>query len=346
MRNTKIASVVVTYNRKRLLLDCLHALTGQSYPLDAIFIVDNGSTDDTPTFLKQHDVLAATPDGLTDTWIHHCSIDTGTTGKGKVDIYYVRLSTNRGGSFGFYEGLHRARELNFDWIWIMDDDSRPHEDSLSKMAAYFDRPNIAAIVGAVRYPDGPIDLKHRGMIRYKHIFPRLQSPLPERKYHAEETIPIEAASFVGLLVNRQSIDLAGYPDPKFFLGHDDIEYCMRLAVCGKILLVPDSVIYHAEEVKKNYKRVIFFGKRFYRPPYEKLWLKYYSFRNLIWLGKRYIKPRLRFHIEALFYYLIHVFLILLFDDRKMRRIRFYTSSFQDGLNGIFDNEKPEKILYG
>ena len=44
----KIAAVVVTYNRKELLFQCLDALLKQTYPLDAIYIIDNASTDGTP----------------------------------------------------------------------------------------------------------------------------------------------------------------------------------------------------------------------------------------------------------------------------------------------------------
>ena len=42
-----IAAVVVTYNRKDLLGQCLDSLRGQSRPLDAIYILDNHSTDGT-----------------------------------------------------------------------------------------------------------------------------------------------------------------------------------------------------------------------------------------------------------------------------------------------------------
>src|SRR5512138_1855971 len=41
----KIAAVVVTYNRRDLLGQCLDSLLGQSRPLDALYIIDNHSTD-------------------------------------------------------------------------------------------------------------------------------------------------------------------------------------------------------------------------------------------------------------------------------------------------------------
>ena len=46
MTNT-VCSVVVTYNRKNLLVKCIDALINQELKPDAIYIVDNNSTDQT-----------------------------------------------------------------------------------------------------------------------------------------------------------------------------------------------------------------------------------------------------------------------------------------------------------
>lgn len=46
-----VCAVVVTYNRKGLLIECLEALRRQTRPLQAIYLIDNASTDGTPEFL-------------------------------------------------------------------------------------------------------------------------------------------------------------------------------------------------------------------------------------------------------------------------------------------------------
>ncbi|MBK6634329.1 MAG: glycosyltransferase [Chitinophagaceae bacterium] len=53
----KVIAVVVTYNREALLSECITALRNQSRPLDAILIVNNGSTDGTETWLNQQNDL-------------------------------------------------------------------------------------------------------------------------------------------------------------------------------------------------------------------------------------------------------------------------------------------------
>ena len=43
----RVAAVVVTYNRRDLLLESLAAVHGQLRPPDTVIVVDNASADDT-----------------------------------------------------------------------------------------------------------------------------------------------------------------------------------------------------------------------------------------------------------------------------------------------------------
>jgi GT2 family glycosyltransferase len=101
----KIAAVVVTYNRKELLKECLQALLNQTRVLDEIIVIDNASTDGTEQM-----VLSEFP-----------------------QVTYVRLPENIGGAGGFHEGMKLAYEKGHDWIWVMDDDAKAKEDSLEKL---------------------------------------------------------------------------------------------------------------------------------------------------------------------------------------------------------------------
>ncbi|MBN2323423.1 MAG: glycosyltransferase [Spirochaetes bacterium] len=344
MKTTRIAAVVVTYNRRALLLQCLRALVAQSYPPDGIYIIDNGSSDDTVLHLIRHGFISTGPGKSQALFRSHTRIGAGTTKLQEIDLYYIRFPENRGATCGFSEGMKYACASVYDWIWLMDDDSYPDKDALRMLAPFLSRPDTAAFASAVKGPDGALSLVHRGMLHYKHIFPRIQTPLEEHRYQ-HGPVSIDSASFVGLLVRVESIQEAGYPKNDFFLTNDDIEYCIRLSKAGKILLVPASIMYHEEAIKKNCKSVCIFGKIVCLPPYDELWLKYYGFRNLAWIGKRYIRSRFALYMELFFYWLVQIILILLYDKKKLKRFRFYTNALRDGLKGVFDNEKPKRILY-
>jgi len=54
----RIAAVVVTYNRKQLLGECVDSLLRQTHPLDALYIIDNCSTDGTCEFLTEKGLIS------------------------------------------------------------------------------------------------------------------------------------------------------------------------------------------------------------------------------------------------------------------------------------------------
>ena len=81
MDKKSICAVVVTYNRKELLLRCLQALEQQSYSLEHIVIVDNASTDGTVDFLEQQGYLE------------------------NPKVTLLSLLENQGGAGGFHAGI-------------------------------------------------------------------------------------------------------------------------------------------------------------------------------------------------------------------------------------------------
>jgi len=48
-----ICAVIVTYNRKELLRECLKAVLAQTRPPEHVLVVDNASTDGTPEMLQE-----------------------------------------------------------------------------------------------------------------------------------------------------------------------------------------------------------------------------------------------------------------------------------------------------
>ncbi len=316
----KIAAVVVTYNRKELLKECVDALLNQTYPLDSIILIDNASTDGTFEFLNRY----------------------GYINNSKID--YIRLSENTGGAGGFYEGVKRGYEKGYDWLWLMDDDAEPKSDALEKLSKYFNYQNISALASSVILKNNEISYSHRGYFNFRYIFTFIK--VADKKLYNNSYIKIDFSSFVGILINRKTIQKIGCPKKEFFIHHDDVEYCIRLRKIGKILLIPNSLIVHKEELTKNRIKKIFLGRKSMRMPYDQFWILYYGKRNLIWLGKKYSKNKVIFYLGLLKDFIKSMVGILVYDDYKFKRIRFIFNSYTDGLKNNFDNEKPKIILYG
>ncbi|HWA96983.1 MAG TPA: glycosyltransferase, partial [Pirellulales bacterium] len=215
-----VAAVVVTFNRKALLKQCLEALLAQTQALEAIFIIDNASTDGTEAMLRG--------EGLLD----------------RPELRYVRLPVNSGGAGGFCEGVKVATAQGFDWIWLMDDDAFAAANALEILASHLDDPSIVAVAPAV-YTQGAIVEWHREMLSGCPGFFKLTVPVPSERYR-EPAVEIDIASFVGVLVRSSAVRQIGYPAADFFIHCDDREYSLRLRNQGRILLVPASVMTHEE----------------------------------------------------------------------------------------------------
>lgn len=99
----KVIALVVSYNRQALLSECIAALRNQTRKPDAILVVNNGSTDNTASWLQS-----------------------------QPDILHIQQS-NAGSGGGFNTGINWAYKNGFSWIWCMDDDGYPKEDALEQL---------------------------------------------------------------------------------------------------------------------------------------------------------------------------------------------------------------------
>ncbi|MDD2748535.1 glycosyltransferase family 2 protein [Acidithiobacillus sp.] len=315
--NETVAAVVVTYNRKQLLTECLDALLAQTRSVDKIILIDNASTDGTPELLREH--------GYLDNPV----------------IDYVRLPENTGGAGGFHEGVKRGYEAGYDWIWLMDDDAEPVLDALEKMSPGFSIDGVLAVANLPTAEDGTVQFNHRGWTDMCRSDGEVIKHISENQL-TKDIIYIEQASFVGLAVSKAVVDKIGYPKREFFIHHDDFYYCYMISKIGKIILMKNSLIKHKDAAKKDTKKSTFFWRSSPRMPLEKLWLSYFGLRNLVWMRKQHCS-----NFTLLIYifknYLRRCLGVILYDDHKIIRINFYLNAILDGWLGHFDNNKPKNI---
>lgn len=332
----RVCAVVVTYNRRELLMECLEALKNQTRPLDCIYIVDNNSQDGTGRFLYEKGYLDKVPPETGE------MVGEVTHYHQKIGINYTRLPENLGGAGGYYEGLKKAHQSSCQWMWLMDDDAFPDRKALEELSKYFHRDDRVALASVVQDVDHHILEDTRGYFDFNHIFPDIPKPLTPRDYQESEFVEIDFASFVGILLNKKAIDSAGFPKKEFFMIHDDVEYCIRIRRACRILLVTSSIIYHPL-LTRGGSTINFLGRSIEKIPSDEFWMEYYATRNFIWIGKTYHTSK-KFYGELLVNYLKTLFLILFFYDYKYKKAMVITHAYLDGLNGNFDNDKAKRYI--
>jgi len=207
MGGERICAVVVTYNRKAMLRECLQGLLSQTRPVDDVVVVNNASSDGTLEMLHQE--FSA--------------------------VQVLTLSENLGASIGFHEGVRWAYEQGVDWIWIMDDDAHPESNCLESLLDVATSSSHAVLVPWQRNDDGQLYGVGFWDDRYIRVRPETVSG-PTR---------IDVFAFVGPLFSANVIGRIGLPRRDFFIWFTDVEYALRVRKFGfTACLVPDAVIAH------------------------------------------------------------------------------------------------------
>jgi rhamnopyranosyl-N-acetylglucosaminyl-diphospho-decaprenol beta-1,3/1,4-galactofuranosyltransferase len=202
-----VAAVVVTYNRKDYLAGLLPTLLDQTRPLDAVYVVDNASTDGTAELLA---------DGYRDHPV----------------VRHLRLETNTGGSGGFYAGVRQAYRDGHDWFWLMDDDVTALPDGLEGLLRYAHE--AGCIHGRrIDFHGGPFFWQPR-MNEFLGIpLPYLRDPFAE----GQKVFETNSGVFEGMLVSREVVGRIGPPDPRFFITWDDAVYALVASRQARVVYV-------------------------------------------------------------------------------------------------------------
>lgn len=187
---TAICAVVLTYNRRELLDECLAAISAQTRECDRIIVIDNASTDGT------FEMLAV---------------------KWSEQVEVHSLPRNLGAAGGFNMGMRMAYRTGADAIWVMDDDVIPEPDALERLVAanlLLEQREISApfVISTARTPRGHVtnvpDIdRGRNSLSY-HKWPELLE---------YKMIPVRRATFVSILLPRVTLDRFGLPLAEMFI---------------------------------------------------------------------------------------------------------------------------------
>ncbi|CAI9408269.1 hypothetical protein HIDPHFAB_01045 [Nocardioides sp. T2.26MG-1] len=217
-----VAVVVVTYNRADLLAHMLDGLAAQSRPADAIFVIDNASSDHTRAVLTEQ-VAAARP-GL--------------------PLQVTHAEENLGGAGGFHLGVQMAFAAGHDRIWLMDDDVVPAPDCLEVLLSQDE-----ACLMSVRQ-DVHGRLVEKAATRFDLSNPlsvRPKTGMVETDYGSRDRMParveLQNVAFEGFMLRREVVEAIGLPDPSYFIFYDDVDYAVRARRAGfRIWAIRDAVL--------------------------------------------------------------------------------------------------------
>jgi len=292
-----VASVAVCWNGRAILPGLLESLLKQTKPLSELIVVDNASTDGTIELLKEQ----------------------------YPSIKIIRLATNEGVSGGYSAGLEYALGRNYEWVWMLDQDSRPLPSTVEKLLAaaesFPDRDKLGLIA--------PLAINSANGEPYSAFQWRegqIKAPMASQ---GESLTLVDMVMSSGSLIRSEAVRKAGLPRKDLFMDFVDYEHCLRLRRSGFLIAVVNQcVMPHTIGQPRTVK---FLGK-----PKNWIthipWRDYYKVRNRAFVVWHQL-PSVRAKLFVVRQFLKQMIGSVLYDPEKVRRIRFMWRGLRDGIRG-------------
>lgn len=291
-----VASVTTAFNCTSVLSRQLEALLRQTRTPQEIIVVDNASTDGTAKMIVQQ----------------------------FPQVTVLPMAENLGTGGALAAGLNYAALVKrHDWVWTLDDDSVPDDDTLEALLQGAD--SAASTEGEVGMV-APLPVHLETGACYHPLLWRDGFVKPPAELLQQ---PIWFADFVissGCMVRRDVVEKIGLPRADFFIDFVDFEYCLRARSHGyRIAVITRAKLAHR----------IGNSRKVRLPGYSRLWLEqapfreYYMSRNLAyaawWLypsnaTKRFVARYLARHAGG----------VLLFNSNKFACLKKMVQGFWDG----------------
>jgi len=227
MMKPKLSVIILNYNTKELLSDCLNSVKKymDEVPMEVI-VSDNSSTDGSPEVIKKNFP-----------WVK-----------------YVE-----GPNEGFSKGNNRAKSLvQGEMVLFLNPDTVVHKDVFAKTVRYLEEhPKVGAVTCKLVLANGEMDKDIRRRFPTPWVsFQKLV--LGRSRYYYYEDIPesstheVEAIQGAFFLTYKKLLDKVGWFDERYFFDGEDVDLCFQINKAGYTLVYyPDVYITHLKGVTKG-----------------------------------------------------------------------------------------------
>lgn len=227
MQKPKLTVIILNYNTKELLEDCLNSVKKYSNEVPMQVIVSDNSSDD------------GSPDMV------------------RKKFPWVELL--EGPNEGFSKGNNRAKPyVKGNMVLFLNPDTVVHEGVFEKTVRYLEEhPKVGAVTCKLVLADGSLDKDIRRKFPTPWIsFKRLVLG-KTREYYYEDipdtaTHEVEAIQGAFFLSYKKLLDKVGWFDERYFFDGEDVDLCYQIYNSGySLVYYPDVYITHLKGVTKG-----------------------------------------------------------------------------------------------
>jgi GT2 family glycosyltransferase len=239
--NPTVAIVILNWNGRSFLEQFLPSVLASTYSPLEVIVADNGSTDDSITFLQQHFPA----------------------------VRIITLGSNMGFAKGYNEAL---RQVDSTYWVLLNSDVEVSPGWLEPMVQLMVRnPQAGACQPKIRMERDRTHFEYAGAcggwldhLGYPFARGRIFDICEADQGQYEDEAPVFWASGAALMVRAEAFHIAGGLDEYFFAHQEEIDFCWRLQLNGySVWVCPSSVVYHVGggTLPKGNKRKVFLNFR-------------------------------------------------------------------------------------
>lgn len=215
----KIFLIILNWNGKEVLKECLESIEKIDYPNYEVIVVDNGSTDGSQKMIKE--IFSY--------------------------VHLIENEKNEGVAEGQNIGIRYALKRGADYVFILNNDLTLDKNILKMLLKVIESDDKIGAVGPILYwADEPEKIQSTGgMINWK----KGVAYHPNAGETDKEQPIVREVDYVGLVfVSSGILEKIGLYDPKYFAYWEDTDFCTRVKEAGyKVISVSDAKVWHASE---------------------------------------------------------------------------------------------------
>jgi len=207
--------VIVNWNGKHLIGDCLDSLRLQRYGDFEMIVVDNGSNDGSPEFIERR----------------------------YPEVRLVRLSENTGFAAGSNAGI---RVSSGRYIALLNNDTKADPGWLAELVTVAEQdPSIGMWASKILNFDRPEVIDNTGLLLYRDGLARGRGRLEQDRGQYGQVEEVLIPSGCAAMYHHDVLTTVGMFDEEYFAYVDDVDLGLRARLAGwKCIYVPAAVVYH------------------------------------------------------------------------------------------------------
>lgn len=257
-KNARIAVIIVNWNNWEDTARCIAACKGMTNFCGDIYVVDNGSSNDSylrlQDYLAGHLTIASDSDEAGINRLLEPPIQTGNHNQ----VYLLDSGQNGGFAYGNNVGLALAcKNGGYHYFWLLNSDALPERDCYTHIVTALQDETAPLVAGTVMMEYwAPDTIQAVGGRLNKCIFRvgHRDEGRPKASLQAmPERITVDYAIGASLILNQAYIEQHGLLDDRYFLYFEELDLCARVNP-ERVFIIKSALVYHKGSASINGKQ--------------------------------------------------------------------------------------------